>query len=86
MRVRCENCDWIGGEAELLRASHPFEPTNTVTGCPRCKDVESTIGVCDEPGCDEFVSCGMPTENGYRTTCGRHMPTPRGMKHAPSAS
>lgn len=30
--------------------------------------------ICDEPGCLEFVSCGTPTANGYRSTCTRHRP------------
>jgi len=28
--------------------------------------------ICDEPGCLEYVSCGFPIENGYRSTCGKH--------------
>lgn len=27
---------------------------------------------CDEPGCDQRTSCGFPTPNGYRRTCGAH--------------
>jgi hypothetical protein len=30
--------------------------------------------ICDEPGCLEFVSCGTPTEDGYRSTCHKHIP------------
>lgn len=28
--------------------------------------------MCDEPGCTEPTSCGFPTPNGYRRTCGKH--------------
>jgi len=28
--------------------------------------------LCDEPGCKQFISCGFPTESGYRRTCGKH--------------
>lgn len=28
--------------------------------------------MCDEPGCKEPTSCGFPTPNGYRRTCGEH--------------
>ena len=27
--------------------------------------------VCDEPGCDEEATCGIPTPAGYRRVCGR---------------
>lgn len=30
--------------------------------------------ICDEPGCLKSVSCGTPTETGYRSTCGEHAP------------
>lgn len=33
--------------------------------------------ICDEPGCLEFVSCGIPTPTGYRNTCGAHRPDKR---------
>jgi len=29
---------------------------------------------CDEPGCLQRATCGSPTENGYRRTCGEHCP------------
>jgi len=32
------------------------------------------LGLCDEPDCYSEISCGTPTENGYRNTCGTHMP------------
>jgi hypothetical protein len=28
--------------------------------------------LCDEPGCYTGVSCGFPTDNGYRRTCYEH--------------
>lgn len=30
--------------------------------------------ICDEPGCLGFVSCGTPTPDVYRHTCGDHKP------------
>ncbi len=30
---------------------------------------------CDEPGCTEGQSCGTPSKDGYRRTCGEHAPT-----------
>jgi hypothetical protein len=32
------------------------------------------LGLCDEPDCYSEISCGTPTESGYRNTCGTHMP------------
>lgn len=33
---------------------------------------DDTPGVCDEPNCLGEVSCGWPSEAGYRQTCGEH--------------
>ena len=30
--------------------------------------------LCDEPGCLNNVSCGTPTDDGYRSTCYEHKP------------
>ena len=30
--------------------------------------------ICDEEGCIEPATCGTPTEEGYRSTCGEHRP------------
>ena len=32
---------------------------------------------CDEPGCRKRGTCGAPTEDGYRRTCGDHWPKPK---------
>lgn len=74
MKVRCEECDWHGEESEILTAKNPFDETETINGCPNCKSVDSIRVACDEPGCFEFSSCGTPTDNGYRQTCGKHAP------------
>ena len=31
-----------------------------------------TPEICDEPDCLEDVTCGWPSPNGYRNTCGKH--------------
>ena len=74
MKVRCTECGWVGQEDALLRADSPFDEGVMITGCPNCKSVESTLGACDEPGCEEFVTCGRQTPDGYRMTCGAHRP------------
>ena len=75
MKVRCEECNWIGDEEEILTAKNPFEETETITGCPKCKSVDSLRIACDEPGCVEFSSCGTLTKEGYRNTCYKHYQT-----------
>jgi hypothetical protein len=34
----------------------------------------ATLGLCDEPGCFNQISCGTPTPTGYRSTCHTHYP------------
>lgn len=34
--------------------------------------LKNFAGICDEPGCWSGVSCGFPTEDGYRHTCHEH--------------
>ena len=36
------------------------------------KKLKEALGLCDEPGCFKYVSCGWPSENGYRSTCSEH--------------
>ena len=73
LRWLCQSCDWTGEDAELLRAPSPFDATDTVVGCPKCKAVEDIANACDEPGCDKEATCGFPAPGGYRRTCGKHM-------------
>ena len=35
--------------------------------------IKPLIGLCDEPGCYDYITCGWPTEPGqYRQTCSDH--------------
>lgn len=34
--------------------------------------IKPVINLCDEPGCYQHVSCGFPTDGGYRRTCSDH--------------
>jgi hypothetical protein len=70
----CLDCSEVVTDREMLRATNPFDPTEGIVGCPNCKEVNSLVGACDEPGCSEQTTCGTPTPNGYRRTCSRHMP------------
>lgn len=75
MRVVCKECDWMGNETDLLIGTNPFEDYR-IYGCPKCRSIDSTYITCDEPGCRNPVTCGTPTPNGYRSTCGKHAPLP----------
>ena len=65
-------CGWRGTEA--LTAPNPFDAEDTIAGCPKCKEINSLLVACDEPGCWNEASCGTPVANGYRHTCGKHAP------------
>jgi len=71
-RYRCTSCKKISAGLELLQAVNPFDPTDAITGCPHCKQIDNFDAVCDEPGCDETVCGGWPSEAGYRLTCSKH--------------
>ena len=70
---KCEECDTITDEDKILIADSPFDPANIITGCPVCRSVNSLQAACDEYGCKKLATCGFPTAEGYRVTCGEHM-------------
>ena len=73
-RWKCRGCDRVTTENLFLRAPHPFRD-GEIWGCPACKEVEEFGMVCDEPGCEDYATCGTPVPNGlFRITCGKHMP------------
>ena len=71
-RWRCQTCRTITLGKDLLTAPNPFDPSDTLTGCPKCKMVEGFDAICDEPGCVQASSCGFNTSEGYRRTCHEH--------------
>lgn len=75
-KVTCSErgCGWHGRVSDLLEAENPFVPGDTLHACPRCKEIGSCYGACDEPDCWQEAICGTPTPNGYRQTCSKHMP------------
>lgn len=70
----CEFCHWKGTEREMLSASNPFDSDGTLYACPNCNEVNSVFVACDELGCWERATCGTPTKEKYRVTCGKHKP------------
>jgi hypothetical protein len=73
MRWLCRCCAWAGWDAELLMAPSPFDASDTLVGCPKCKAAGELDNACDEPGCNQIATCGFPSPIGYRRTCGKHM-------------
>lgn len=75
---RCPLCGFVLNEDERLQGPSPFDEHEVVYGCPRCREVIVAFEyLCDEPGCVTVSSFGTPTDNGYRYTCGRHVPKAR---------
>ena len=70
----CNDCVWRGDDLELLREENPFEKNDFLYACPNCKSIFGLRVACDEPECWNEVTCGTPTPNGYRQTCGKHAP------------
>lgn len=74
-RLRCQACSQIFPESALLTAHNPFDPPETIYGCPNCKQCdEGFVLLCDHPGCERDATCGTPAHSGYRQTCGEHCP------------
>jgi hypothetical protein len=36
------------------------------------KKLKEALGLCDETECFKYVSCGWPSDSGYRSTCSDH--------------
>ena len=72
----CDRCGKIMEEKLILQTAVPRpkggEPAY-VSQCPHCGECECFTNVCDEPGCQSEATCGWPTGDGYRRTCGKHM-------------
>lgn len=58
-KVECRECEWKGHINDALEAQHPFEKETTCLGCPRCKSVNSFMGLCFWPGCYKRATCGI---------------------------
>lgn len=79
VRLVCSKhrCDWTGDSNTCLRAADPFNDGSDLLACPFCRE-QTLVTCCDEPGCYEPDTCGTPTPNGYRRTCGKHLPKVEG--------
>lgn len=77
MRFVCEECS-ARISTKVLSAPNPFDNSDTITGCPSCKSVNTLRSTCDELGCWEPDTIGTPIlhgqSEGYRRTCWKHVP------------
>jgi len=76
-KVACD-CGWRGRESQLVCCAVTRQDTgrkiSDILVCPACLDADDIVYACDEPGCWSMATCGTKTKDGYRRTCGRHVP------------
>ena len=72
LTASCEACDWVGTEADFLKADNPFNEFDGLIGCPECKAINSMVMFCQVLGCCALITCGTPTDNGYVKCCSMH--------------
>ena len=70
-KARCD-CGWTGDTEQLLSATSPFDPDDTIFGCPQCKTIADFPAICQAPGCWDAANCGFPHGDGYFVSCSRH--------------
>jgi len=70
----CEDwrCGWCGYNEEVLTAPDPFNEGFLLYACPDCREVNTLVSACIEPGCEKQANCGTPTPDGYKLTCSEH--------------
>lgn len=70
----CKECGCV--MAEPLFAPNPFDPSDTVSGCPECKSVNAIEVGCQVGDCRKIASGGHPGGHGFRYiwTCWDHRP------------
>lgn len=74
-RFHCTECFWTGPEAQVLTAPNPFaEETETMMGCPDCREAGTMRRACDTDGCTLQAGNGTPTDSGYVWSCFAHRP------------
>lgn len=73
-RVGCMYCAYVGPASSWLSAPNPFDPKDTLDGCPECKSAESTVQLCSTSNCQAEASSGRVTVPGYVYYCNKHYP------------
>lgn len=72
-KIKCEECGWSGHNKKADKIKDPKSDMTWIV-CPNCRIPEHLICLCDEDKCWRETTCGTPTKNGYRHTCGEHKP------------
>lgn len=72
MKTVCQVCNSRFLSSDLLLALNPFDLTEPIHGCPKCKSINSYSSCCELEGCWEEDTCGTPTLNGYKRLCSTH--------------
>lgn len=59
-----------------LSAPNPFDPADTIFGCPSCKSVGTLVQACQHEGCQQEAGGGYPGGLGYwyAWLCWEHRP------------
>lgn len=72
----CGVCDMEVMQKDMLHAPSPFDPEETLIGCPHCKVCSgegSWDEQCEVEGCGRGATCGTPLKGGgYLRCCGIH--------------
>lgn len=68
-RWRCSECLFIG---RLDQYEKEQRKSITMYFCPKCDEPNTVESMCDEPGCPNVSTCGLPTPEGYKWICGKH--------------
>ncbi len=72
-RWLCAECDHVSLDSEILRAPSPFDDTDEIVGCPKCKAAETLVWACHSDGCVRVASIGEPwPDRVYRWSCHSH--------------
>lgn len=75
LKCRCKQCGWKGTAAKLIRTIDPNDKSHVMHVCPECFHLESSVEqACDVVGCWEPAAHATPVMDGYRHTCGAHVP------------
>ena len=68
----CRDCRFIVNRENILTAPHPFIQGGFVSGCPRCRAVDSFMFACKVEGCEELPVTSIKEGDEYNFYCHKH--------------
>lgn len=74
VKWHCDECEWRGNRLFNVKFKLPAGIDAELYVCPECGTESGVHVACDKPQCWRPASCGTPTPDGYRNTCGLHVP------------